>query len=78
MVRSHLRIYNGPQEETSAFSQPGRDTVDVRLGDIFPLLAEAVASNRTWLTDFADDEINIPTDLYEVILAYQYHRRPSA
>ncbi|MEX0867866.1 MAG: hypothetical protein WD030_10950 [Pirellulales bacterium] len=78
MVRSHLRIYNGPEVENSAFDQPARDTVDVKLGDIFPLLADAVASQRTWLDDFADDEINIPADLYEVILAYRHHRRPSA
>jgi len=35
-------------------------------------------SRRTWLSDFAHDEITITTDLYEVILAYQHHIRPSA
>jgi hypothetical protein len=35
-------------------------------------------SQRTWLRDFADDEITISTDLYEVLLAYQHYRRPSA
>ncbi len=28
--------------------------------------------------DFEDDEVSISTDLYEVILAYQHFRRPSA
>ena len=28
--------------------------------------------------DFTDDEITISSDLYEVILAYQHYRRPSA
>ena len=28
--------------------------------------------------DFTDDEITISADLYEVLLAYQYYRRPSA
>jgi len=28
--------------------------------------------------DFADDEVTISMDLYEVILAYQHYRRPVA
>jgi len=55
-----------------------KDTVSVPLAEIFPLLADAVRSERTWLRDFEDDEITISTDLYEVILAYQHYRRPSA
>jgi hypothetical protein len=43
-----------------------------------PLLADAVNSRRTWLQDFADDQITISSDLYEVILAYQHHIRPGA
>ena len=42
------------------------------------LLADAVRNQRTWLTDFDDDPVTISTDLYEVILAYQHYRRPSA
>jgi hypothetical protein len=30
------------------------------------------------LADFADDEITVSMDLYEVLLAYQHYRRPSA
>jgi len=48
------------------------------LTEVLPLLADAVRSNRTWLRDFADDEVNISMDLYEVLLAYQHYRRPSA
>ena len=43
-----------------------------------PLLADAVQSQRTWVRDFEDDEITIPMDLYEVLLAYQHFRNPSA
>jgi hypothetical protein len=50
----------------------------VPLGEILPLLADAVRSQRTWLADFEDDAVTISTDLYEVILAYQHFRRPSA
>ena len=52
--------------------------VQVTLGDILPLLADAVASNRTWLTDFAEDEITISSDLHDVLQAYRHFRRPGA
>jgi len=55
-----------------------RDSVTVRLGDIARLLADAVYSDRTWLYDFQDDEITLSADLYEVMQAYRYFRRPSA
>ncbi len=82
MQQTTLRIYYGPQEETARLgapeSKPGRETVTVPLLEILPLLADAVQSNRTWLGDFRNDEITISMDLYEVILAYQHYRRPSA
>jgi len=78
----HLRVYNGPSEDGAAVTIVERNapprSVNVRLGEILPLLADAVKSERTWLRDFEQDEITISTDLYEVILAYQYYRRPSA
>ncbi len=80
MNASHLRVYYGPQEETAsvAVADTKRETVTVPLMEVMPLLADAVQSQRTWLRDFADDEVTISMDLYEVILAYQHYRRPSA
>jgi hypothetical protein len=80
MNASHLRVYYGPQEEAANISvaEAQRETVTVPLMEIMPLLADAVQSQRTWLRDFADDEVTISMDLYEVILAYQHYRRPSA
>lgn len=80
MAATRLRVYYGPDQDTAALapSEHKRETVTVSLGEIFPLLADAVRSQRTWLSDFADDQITISSDLYEVILAYQYYRRPSA
>ncbi len=81
MAQHRLRVYYGPQTESTATvtEMPvGRDTVSVPLGDVLRVLADAVASNRTWLRDFEDDEITISNDLYEVVLAYQHFRRPSA
>jgi len=80
MQANHLRVYYGPQEETGnvAVADARRESVTVPLMEIMPLLADAVQSERTWLRDFADDEVTISMDLYEVILAYQHYRRPSA
>ena len=79
MVPSQLRVYYGPQEDIQpeAFEE-STSTVSLPLGEILPLLADAVESDRTWLRDFDNDEIRISTDLYEVILAYQHYRRPGA
>jgi hypothetical protein len=80
-MRSRLRVYYGPQIDpcvNTATTVQRKDVVSVPLGDILPMLADAITSNRTWLRDFADDEVTISSDLYEVMLAYQHYRRPSA
>ena len=79
MARSRLRVYYGPESSPAPSADgKGERKVQVPLAEIFPLLADAVRNERTWLKDFEHEEINISTDLYEVILAYQYCRRPSA
>lgn len=77
MPHTRLRVYYGPAEDSTATleSAPANpDQVTVSLGEVFPLLADAVHCERTWLRDFEDDEITISADLYEVILAYQHYR----
>lgn len=80
MARSRLRVYYGPQPVAvqATESTHSEQKVTLPLGDVLPLLADAFQSQRTWLRDFEDDEITLSTDLYEVILAYQHCRRPSA
>ncbi|MCA9270813.1 MAG: hypothetical protein KDA41_20175 [Planctomycetales bacterium] len=80
MKPNRLRVYYGPECDIAAASQHNsqQQTVTVPLGEVFPLLADAVQSQRTWLADFEDDNITISSDLYELILAYQHFRRPSA
>lgn len=79
MARCQLRVFHGPETASPKVETNARqNTVQLRLGEILPLLADAVRSERTWLRDFEDDEIAISMDLYEVILAYQHCRRPSA
>ena len=81
MAPSRLRVYYGPDENgvaTLPATIPMREEISLPMGDVLPLLLDAVRARRTWLEDFADDQITISSDLYEVLLAYQHFRRPSA
>ena len=81
MARSHLRVYYGPLDDEHATFSTTTETenrVTLTLAEVLPLLADAVRNERTWLRDFDADEITISADLYEVLLAYQHFRRPSA
>ena len=76
MSNTQLKLYRGP-EETSTYATP-EDNVTVSVGEVLPLIADAVNKQRTWLADFEYDDITISRDLYEVLSAYQFFRRPSA
>jgi hypothetical protein len=81
MVQPQLRIYYGPESQTDTTCSgdlPAPNTVTVPLREVFGWLLDAVRSGKTWLNDFEDDEVTISSDLFEVILAYQHYRRPSA
>jgi hypothetical protein len=80
MPKGRLRIYYGPQSADAPVIEESspRRTVEVTLGEIFPVLADAMRTRRGWLDDFADDLVTISSDLYEVLLAYQHYRRPPA
>lgn len=81
MAMRRLRVYTGPdlsQQSVAVLEQPSEKSIRISLGDVLPLLADAVVSNRTWLTDFKDDEISISSDLHDVLQAYRHFRRPGA
>ena len=82
MTDSRLRVYYGPEEVTALAERaptiPLRETVTLSVGEVLPLLLDAVKNRRQWVGDFYDDEMTISSDLYEVLLAYQHFRRPSA
>jgi hypothetical protein len=82
MSASRLRVYYGPEqvatEESTTATIPLRETVTLPLGEVLPLLMDAVKNRRQWVGDFFDDDVAISSDLYEVLLAYQHFRRPSA
>lgn len=64
-MRNRLRIF--PADES--VQSPAPTNVTVKLGEILEPLAEALQSQRAFIEDFADDEVRIPTDLYEALLA---------
>ena len=82
MAIRQLRVYNGPDLEQGGLklldAPRAGNSVRVTLGEVLPILADAVASDRTWLGDFADDEIEISSDLHDVLQAYRHFRRPGA
>ena len=51
-----LRVYNGPDNDATGVSlleqQLDPHSIKVPLGEILPILADAVSSDRTWLSDF--------------------------
>jgi hypothetical protein len=78
MAMSRLRVYYGPEDASTPVQASSRHTVTVPLADVLPALADAVKNRRAWVGDFADEEITLSSDLYEVLLAYEHYRRPSA
>jgi hypothetical protein len=89
MAQRHLRVYYGPESDSAPAATPLRihrgdsepnytDRVTVPLREILSTLAEAVERRRGWVEDFADDDVTISTDLYEVILAYQHYQQPTS
>jgi hypothetical protein len=81
MTTTRLRVYHGPDSTGTASDAEkdlvGRDTVTLPAEQIIPLLADAYASRRTWLSDFSDDTVTISSDLYEVLVAYRFFNRPA-
>lgn len=74
-MAAYLRVYpHQPELDDDVRPEP---TVRIRLGDLFPLLANAHRGNYLWLNDFEDDEVCITPDLYEVLTAFRCYR-PSA
>lgn len=71
-LRPHYEFTNQPH------STPIQPEVTVKLGEILPILADALAHDRAWLADFAKDPIKISRDLQEVLLAYKAFRRAAA
>lgn len=68
-MRPTLRFFN--EDEPIAHHVP---LATMTLGEFCQILGDAKDTDRTWIQDFADDEIQLPIDLYEVLNAYAHMR----
>lgn len=74
-MRPRLRLFVGADEpDTVAFPEP---EVSMKLADLTRILADAIIWDRTWVTDFADEEVKVSADLFEILSVYS-QMRPSA
>ena len=74
-MRSRLRLFVGAEApEMTVYHEP---EVSMKLGELTRILADAIIWDRTWIADFADDEIKISADLFEILSSYS-QMRPSA
>ncbi len=74
-MRPRLRLFIGADEQqTATVSEP---EVSMTLEELTRILADAIIWDRSWLQDFADEEIRVSADLFEVLSTYG-HMRPSA
>lgn len=68
-MNPRLRLFCEDDSGTTALAND--NLVAVRLSDILEPLLDAALGNRTFLRDFADDVLQIPTDLHDVLAAYR-------
>ena len=63
--KKHLKLFQHAEDEQ-------RNPVSIKFGHLLPMLTEAISSQRSWVTDFEDEEIIISADLFDVIQASRY------
>lgn len=74
-MRPRLRLFTGSDEPESTVLQEPEATI--KLGELTRILSDAIIWDRTWVTDFADDEVRVSADLYEILSLYS-RMKPSA
>lgn len=73
-MRPQLRLYNGDDLDFEPIVEP---KVPMKLGEVANILVEASLARRTWLSDFAEEEIEVSADLYDILSTY-WRIRPGA
>ncbi len=61
----------GQQLTTQGCQDEKGNSIRVAAGETLALLLHAARTNRAWLSDFAEETIEISQDMYEVLLAYK-------
>ena len=74
-MRARLRLFVGAEApDETVYHEP---EVTMKLGELTRILADAIIWDRTWIADFADDDVRVSSDLFEVLSSYS-QLRPSA
>lgn len=73
-MRPRLRLFTGENEGFTAVAEP---SVAMSFGELIRIMRDAGQFERTWLSDFEDDQVQVPEDLYEVLTSY-WRLRPGA
>lgn len=73
VMRPRLRLFTG-EEDLELASTP---TVTMTFGELTRILDDASRAHRAWLSDFDNDDIQVPEDLYDVLVEY-WQLRPGA
>ncbi len=74
-MRPKLRLFIGADEQQ--YGTTAEPEVSIRLEELTRILADAIIWDRTWIHDFADEEIRVSSDLYEILSVYS-QLRPTA
>ena len=78
-MQSRLRLYTGLEESNVDVveDQAPEDCVAMTFGELAQIVAHAAQTRRTWLRDFAEEDVKVSNDLYEILTAYS-RIRPGA
>ncbi|HAP07496.1 MAG TPA: hypothetical protein DCR20_06700 [Planctomycetaceae bacterium] len=74
-MRPRLRLFTGSEDSESTMLHEPEATI--KLGELTRILSDAIIWDRTWVSDFADDEVKVSADLYEILSLYS-RMKPSA
>jgi len=74
-MQSRLKLYTG---EDTVSPAPVVDRVSITLGELAAILTDATQSRRAWLRDFDTEDVELSSDLYEVLSTYWNIRRRRA
>lgn len=66
-MRARLKLYVNDDQQQPESSEP---SATMSLEDFARVISDAVTWDRSWLQDFADEQIHVSQDLYELIRVY--------
>ncbi len=75
-MAAQLRVFSPMMDNDVEETQD--PSINIRLGDLLPIIAFARRNNYLWLQDFLEDEVTVTPDLYDVIRSFYAAQRPSA